>query len=51
MTKEQILKEINSIEYYMYIKEIADDFYYTKGTYEEDRRKLEQLRKMLKELK
>lgn len=50
MTKEQILQEINGIEYYMYIKEMSDDFYYTKGTYEEDRRKLEQLRKMLKEI-
>ena len=51
MTKEQILKEIKDLEDYMQIKEMSDDFYYTKGTYQEDKRQLNSLKKMLEEIK
>lgn len=51
MTKEQILKEIKDLEDYMQIKEMSDDFYHTKGTYQEDKRQLNSLKKMLEEIK
>ena len=48
MTKEEILQAIERQKEYMRIKEMSDDMYYTYGTYEEDRRKLNQLKNMLK---
>lgn len=49
MTKEEILQAIETQEEYMHIKEMSDDMYYTYGTYAEDRRKLNQLKNLLKE--
>ena len=49
MAKEEILQAIERQKEYMRIKEMSDDMYYTCGTYEEDRRKLNQLKNMLKE--
>jgi hypothetical protein len=49
MTKEEILQAIEKQKEHMRIKEMSDDMYYTYGTYEEDRRKLNQLKNMLKE--
>ena len=49
MMKEEVLQAIEDLESDMYIKEMSDDFYYTKGTYPEDKRKLNQLKDMLKE--
>jgi hypothetical protein len=50
MTKEEILQAIKKQEEYMSIKEMSDDMYYTYGTYEQDRRKLNELKNMLKEV-
>jgi hypothetical protein len=51
MTKEEILKAIKEQEEYISIKEMSDDFYHTKGTYQEDKRQLNSLKKMLEEIK
>ena len=48
MTKEEILQAIEEQEEYMRIKEMSDDMYYTCGGYTEDKRKLDQLKDMLK---
>lgn len=49
-TKEEIEKEIERVRDEIAFKELSDDFYYTKGTYNEDTRRLRNLEAELKEV-
>lgn len=49
-TIEQVKKEIEQLTNYMRCQEIGNDFYYTRGSYEEDRRELNALKKELQML-
>lgn len=42
-TVEEVEKEISNLRSHMQYEEIANDYYYTKGTYKEDSQKLKEL--------
>lgn len=49
-TIEQVKKEIENLRDYMMCQEIGNDFYYTRGSYDDDSRTLSALKQELKEL-